>query len=211
MHCYTSNQISNIFQPIGTTSRWCFGGRNYNAHTAEHYETAILSIKRKGDIMFQGIQLGSGFDVQLKYDRSVVVDGSPIGLSDDYDLTPSLARFLALNQRTIPQKLERLQDVLEIYRHHQRKEFKAKADTLSYRFLAFVYNQPRDPAGLAESSIEVEKDLRMRQLMVGSEAIFEITYERLAAVTNSEAATWWYLFWVCFSSRHRSLLMPYSG
>ena len=150
--------------------------------------------------MFQGVQLGSGFDVRLKYDRDVIVDGSPIGLVDDYELTPSLARFLALNQRIIPPKLEQLERVLETYRHHQTEEFRAKADTLSYRFLAFVYNQPRDPIGLAESSIETERDLRVRQLMVGSEAIFEITYERLSAVTSTEAATWWYLFWVCTSA-----------
>jgi hypothetical protein len=31
--------------------------------------------------------------------------------------------------------------------------------------------------------------------MVGSEAVFEAAYERLAAVSTSEAATWWYIFW----------------
>lgn len=141
-------------------------------------------------------QLGSGFDIQLKYDRGVVVDGGTIGLDDDYDLTPALARFFALNEHLIPQKLERLEHVLDNYRDHHSQEFQAKAEVLSYRFLAFVYNQPRDPAGLAESSIAAERDLRVRQLMVGSEPIFEITYERLAVVTTSEAATWWYIFWV---------------
>jgi hypothetical protein len=33
--------------------------------------------------------------------------------------------------------------------------------------------------------------------MVASEAIFKITYERLAVVAKSQAATWWYIFWVC--------------
>lgn len=150
--------------------------------------------------MYQGVQLGSGLQVQLKYDRGVLADGSVIGLDDDYDLTPALARFFALNERLIPHRLEELEKVLETYRHDHMQQFKTKADVLSYRFLAFVYNQPRDPIGLAESSIESERDLRVRQLMVGSEAIFEITYERLAAVTTTEAATWWYIFWVCTSA-----------
>jgi len=66
---------------------------------------------------------------------------------------------------------------------------------LTYRFLTYVYDQPRDPTGLAKSSIEFERDLRVRQLMVGSEAVFETAYERLAAVSTSQVATWWYIFW----------------
>jgi len=51
--------------------------------------------------MWQVLQLGSGLDIELIYDRDVQVDGGVFGLDDDYDLTPSLARFLALNRTLI--------------------------------------------------------------------------------------------------------------
>ena len=76
------------------------------------------------------------------------------------------------------------------------KEYAWKEDTLTYRFLALVYNRPREPDGLANSSIEHERDSRVRQLMLGNEAVFEMSYRRLSFVATSEVATWWYIFWV---------------
>lgn len=146
--------------------------------------------------MWHDIQLGSGLDVELIYDRHVRVGGEVIGLQDDYHLTSSLARFLDLNQSLISKRLGHIEVIIDNYREHHRRECRMKAGVLSYRFLSFVYNQPRNPNGLAESSIASERDLRVRQLMVGSEAVFEITYKRLAAVNTSQAATWWYIFWV---------------
>jgi len=134
-------------------------------------------------------------DVELTYAKNVRVDGGIIGLTDDYELTPALARFLVLNQDLIPRRLEHIEATLNGYRHYYRRECHKKANVLTYRFLTYVYDQPRDPAGLAKSSIEFERDLRVRQLMVGSEAVFEAAYERLAVVSTSEAATWWYIFW----------------
>jgi hypothetical protein len=147
-------------------------------------------------MIWQDQQLGSGLNIELTYDRGVHVDGEVFGLNDDYDLTPSLARFLALNHDLIPGRLAHLEAVIDNYRRHHKAECRSKADVLSYRFLSSVYDHPRDPDGLAGSSIESERDIRVRQLMVGSEAIFKITYERLATVATSQAATWWYIFWV---------------
>ena len=146
---------------------------------------------------WQNIQLGSGLDVEIIYDRDVTVDGAVIGLNDEYDLTGALARFLALNQSLIQESLAHVEAVIGDYRKQQKQDCLHKADVLSYRFLAFVYNQPRDPMGLAESSIALERDLRVRQLMMGNEQVFEVAYERLSVVGSSEAATWWYIFWVC--------------
>lgn len=148
------------------------------------------------NLPFEGLNLGSGFSVAITYARSVVVDGGAIGLTDDYDLTPPLARFLTLNEELVPAPLTLLEDVLARYRHAQRADAAAKAETLSYRFLAFVYNRPREPTGLAESSIAYERDARVRALMLGSEDVFRIAYERLSAVAASPLATWWYIFWV---------------
>lgn len=185
----------NHVKLIGDRSLWCYGSRRYKAQTSVPYRQAILRIKHRGDMIWQNLQLGSGMNIELTYDRGVQVDGGVFGLDDNYDLTPSLARFLTLNRDLILKRLAYIESVIDSYRKHYKTECRLKADVLSYRFLPFVYNQPRDPDGLAGSSIASERDLRVRQLMVGNEAIFKATYERLAAVATSEAATWWYIFW----------------
>jgi len=134
-------------------------------------------------------------DIELTYDRGVQVDGGVFGLDDDYDLTPSLARFFALNRDLIPGGIAHIEAVINNYRKHHKTECRSKADVLSYHFLSSVYNQPRDPDGLAESSIASERDGKVRQKLLESGSIFEATYERLAGVSTCEAATWWYLFW----------------
>ncbi|KAF9040576.1 hypothetical protein BJ165DRAFT_1549063 [Panaeolus papilionaceus] len=180
---------------IGSPSLFCCGRRRYEAVTARQYEFALLMIKRRGHLLWGGVHLGSGFQVTLRYSRSVVVSSEVIGLTEDYDLTPSLARFLDINKDLIDISLPSLEEKISLYRRLHRKECRFKAKVLSYRFLTFVYDQPRDPHGLAESSIEFERDKRVRQLMLSSEAILKTAYDRLSAVSTSQAATWWYIFW----------------
>ena len=185
-------------KPVGSRSPicCCLSGHRYGAKRTFHYRAGIFRLQRHGLVPFGGINLGSGFEVELTYAKSVVVDGSAIGLNDDYELTTPLARFLALNEELIPGPLTLIEDILERYRHTLRMECQRKAETLSYRFLSFVYDRPREPAGLAQSSIECERDARVRQLMLGSEEIFKIAFDRFAAVSSSPMATWWYIFWV---------------
>lgn len=125
-----------------------------------------------------------------------MVTGSVIGLTDDFDLTTPLARFLSLNEELIVQPLVHLEAAIQRYRNHLLDESEKKRDALSYRFLATVYDNPREPSGLAESSIKYEKDLRVRRLLLASEDIFRITYERLRVASRSELTAWWYIFWV---------------
>ncbi|KAH8100667.1 hypothetical protein BXZ70DRAFT_1008156 [Cristinia sonorae] len=179
---------------VGSRKPWCCG-RRYNAQTKVHFRSAMFHLKRRGHHMWEGTNIGSGFDVELVYTKHVHVDGSVIGLNDDYDLTHPLAHFLSLNQALIPGPLHKLESTLRSYRQHCIKECAWKADTLTYRFLSLVYNRPREPDGLAQSSIEHERDLRVRQLMLGSEMAFDMSYKRLSAVATTEIATWWYIFW----------------
>lgn len=185
-------------QPVGSRRPLfcCLPGRRFRAQTVYHYRAGIFRLKRHGLLPYEGLNLGSGFEVELTYAKNVVVGGSAIGLDDDYDLTTPLARFLALNEELIPGPLTLVEDVLERYRHGLLTECQRKAETLSYRFLALVYDRPREPKGLTESSIEYENDARVRKLMLGSEDVFKITYARFSAVSTSPLATWWYIFWV---------------
>jgi hypothetical protein len=169
----------------------------YKAQTSTYYEYGILNIKRKGYLMWKGIQLGSGFDVEVIYDKHVSVDGGTIGITDEYDLTPALAQFLSMNHLLIQSRVGGIEALLAGYRQFCEGECKAKAEALTYDFLLRVYDHPRDPEELAKDSIGHERDLRVRRLLVGNEAVLRISYERLAAVSTTELATWWYIFWVC--------------
>jgi hypothetical protein len=181
--------------PVGAQLFCCCFRQKYKANNAVHYETCVLQIKRNGYLLWDEVELGSGFKIQLKYDRKVVLDGDLIGLTEDFELTSPLAHFLALNEDLIFTRLGKIESLIAAYRRHHKKECQYKAQVLSYRFLSHVYDQPRSPTGLAQSSIEFERDLRVRQLMVGNEAVFEAAYSRLCAVSTSETATWWYIFW----------------
>jgi hypothetical protein len=175
----------------------CRRGMRYKAQASTFYEYGTLNIKRKGYLIWKGLQLGSGFDVEITYDKHVSIDGGSIGIDDEYDLTPALARFLHQNHALIHSRLGGIEALLAGYRQFCRQECETKAGVLTYGFLLRVYDHPRDPEGLAQDSIKHEHDLRVRQLLVGNEAAFLITYERLVAVSTTELATWWYIFWVC--------------
>jgi predicted secreted protein len=89
-----------------------------------------------------------------------------------------------MNQRLIPERLSHIEGIMQSYRKHYLEETRAKSNVLTYRFFTNVYNMPRDPTRLAESSITHEKDIRVRQLMLGCEKALQTTYDRLSAVTR---------------------------
>lgn len=164
--------------------------------TSTHFENAVLRIKHQGNLTWQGLNLGSGFQVELNYSKRVTVLGEVIGLTKHFDLTTPLARFLELNKQLIDEGLYEIEEKLSTYRRHHRKECLWKKRVLSYKFLSFVYDRPRDPSGLVQSTLEYERDPRVQRLMMDSEAVFKSAYNRLSTVATSEVATWWYIFWV---------------
>ncbi|EIN13788.1 hypothetical protein PUNSTDRAFT_58299 [Punctularia strigosozonata HHB-11173 SS5] len=174
----------------GWMRRW-----RYSADKTTRFERCVFVLKHRGCLVFEGSDFGSGFDVELKYTHDISVNGDIIGITDDYELTPQLAQFLTLNEALVESLVERVDIVLTRYREVYWKECQLKSQTMSYLFLAFVYDRPRHPAGLAESSVQHERNLILRQLMVGSEEVFKLTCDRLAAVSESRLATWWYIFW----------------
>ncbi|KAI0335198.1 hypothetical protein GY45DRAFT_1416939 [Cubamyces sp. BRFM 1775] len=182
-------------QYVGDRDKFCCCGKRYAAKTSIHYQSCVFHIRRRGHVQWEGLDLGSGFDVELTYAKRVQVGGDVIGLTDDYELTPPLAHFLTMNEHLIPNRLPYIETVLHNYRQHFREECEWKKQTLTYRFLTAVYDQPREPRGLSESAVALEYDARVRKLMASNVNIFEITYDRLCAVTKSELATWWYIFW----------------
>ena len=166
------------------------------ARTRKTIEQEVKEMRKRLAKIRQLVANGQTQETDSDDVSAVLFNSVHIGLDEDFDLTPSLARFLAMNEDKIGLRLRELESTIEQYRQHARAECRWKEEVLTYRFLAFVYDRPQDPSRLAESSILHERDLRVRQLMAGSEGVFETAYERLEVVTSSEAACWWYIFWV---------------
>ena len=190
-----------LSQEAGSRSSWCWGSRGYTTTSVVLFEKCVLRVIPHGHLIWEGLQIGSGFDVRLIYSKDVEVAGEVIGINDDWDLTIPLARFLRMNQRLIPERLSHIEGIMQSYRNYYLDETRAKSNVLTYRFFTNVYDMPRDPTRLAESSITHEEDIRVRRLLLGCEKALQTTYDRLSAVTENEAAAWWYIFWVSVTER----------
>lgn len=182
-------------QPVGSRAPWLFGRMHYHATSQKVYHHCTLRIRRHGQLPWEGTDFGSGMAIELDYTKSLKVEASAIGLTDDFELTAPLAKFFAQNEDLISKGLDRVEAALQRYRDHYRKECRWKAKVLSYRFLATVYNRPRDPTALNKNVFELERDHRIRDLILNDNDVFTNTFERLTYVTSSEVNTFWYLFW----------------
>ncbi|TFK77139.1 hypothetical protein BDN72DRAFT_953613 [Pluteus cervinus] len=182
-------------QPIGAQTLWCCGRGRYNAMTRIPFHTCVLRLKRQGNLEWRGLHCGSGFSVELEYARDVKVPGEIIGLNEDLDLTPQLARFLELNQDVIDANLPQVEEIMSDYRRFHRKEYLWKNHVLSYQFLSSVYDKPQEPRALMQYVLDNERDSRVHEVFSRNEDAIEAAYDRLSAVTVCEASTWWYLFW----------------
>jgi hypothetical protein len=180
---------------IGESKSLLHRDREYKIQTATPFESGVLHIGRRGQLHWQGFDFASGFDVELRYTTEVHPEGAIIGLDDDFDLTPEISKFLWLNRELITHRIEALEEALDDYRQHLRAQARWKEETLSYRFLADVYEYPASPEDLAKTLEKTEADLRIRKLLLEREDAFTSAFERMNAVTRCEAAAWWYLFW----------------
>lgn len=169
--------------------------RGYSAHSTVHFESGVFTIQRNGSLVWKAIDLGSGFNAKLTYDKNVQVDGSVIGLTSDFELTPILAKFLSLNRRLINERTMSTEALIDDYRRSLRNESQSKVDLLSYHFLCSVYSSPKDMDQLTNVLSE-ERNIKLREMFVGHEAAILAANERMTFVSRSEVATWWYLFWV---------------
>ena len=159
--------------------------------------SCTFKLSQRGDLIYKGVQLSSGFDVELVYSPKIRLTGDDIGIEQDFRITPTLARFVSLNKAIIQRRLPVLQTVIQSYRDHYWYECRAKAEVLSYKFLVSVYNKPLPFSLLSDAVRRDEHDSRVRRLFQENEDTLLQTYERLTKVLESPVSTWWYIFWVC--------------
>lgn len=180
-------------QPVGRWSFSCCGQRRYTARTSTHFNSCRFRIKRRGRLTWDGIEIGSGFDIELRYTKSIKVAGEKIGLGSDFDLTPSLARFLKLNQEQIQRRSQIIEKKLFNYRRFHRRESRWKERVLSYRFLVHVYDHPFPNP---KDEAEFEHDSRVRSMLQDNDNVLADTSVRYHNTARTETTAWWYIFWV---------------
>lgn len=152
------------------------------------------------------MQLGSGFDIQLRYSRKVTIGASIIGLDDDFNLTPLLARFLLENRFLVDEHTPVVTDALHTYRKHLHSEARRKRQVLSYRFLSAVYDRPMGPQEITDVVQELEQDFRVRRLTTSNEPAFIAANERMRAVSRSGVTTFWFILWDDFWRRNHDTI-----
>jgi hypothetical protein len=189
------------FQDVGRWSLSCCGRRRSTARISTHFHSCELRIKRRGRLTWEGIEIGSGFDLELVYTKSIKVTGEKIGLDRDFDLTPFLARFLELNQEQIQQRSPIIEEKLFNYRRFHQRESRWKERVMSYQFLAHVYDHPFLDL---KDQVAFEHDSRLKSLLQDNEKVFADTFKRFDSTARTEATAWWYIFWVSQHARYRS-------
>ncbi|XP_006454307.1 hypothetical protein AGABI2DRAFT_197252 [Agaricus bisporus var. bisporus H97] len=191
------------FEPVGRWSFSCCGQRRYSARTSTHFNSCRFRIKRRGRLTWDGIEIGSGFDIELRYTKSIKVAGEKIGLGSDFDLTPSLARFLKLNQEQIQRRSQIIEEKLFNYRRFHRRESRWKERVLSYRFLVHVYDHPFPNP---KDEAEFEHDSRVRSMLQDNDKVLADTSVRYHNTARTETTAWWYIFWDDFWRRNRDTI-----
>lgn len=151
----------------------------------------------------------SGFKVTLEYHDGrylqadgryrggidMVLDGEELGISSNFAMTNTLARFMQLNRRIIEQNMPLLEDKIDIHRNFFAEEVRAKRRALSYSFLLDVYgNEHLDRSVLADA-LYGEEDANTRDMLIRHEGSMTLMAERMQAANSSILCQWWYLFW----------------
>lgn len=141
--------------------------------------------------------LGSGFEVRLRYAKNVAADCNTIGLTDDFELTDKLAAFLRVNSTRIEARLPGVIARLERYRQAARKEVVLKERVMTYGFLRDVYGswKPKEALGRVLEQ-ECEGSKTGPSIVRDYRHVFVSLDERMRAVGRSPACGLWYLFWV---------------
>ncbi|CAG7849321.1 SubName: Full=Uncharacterized protein {ECO:0000313/EMBL:CCA70937.1} [Serendipita indica DSM 11827] len=187
-------------EPVG--SRTWFSGRRYTMQKTTHFHSCVFSIRRRGIQYWKDLPIGSGFDVELRYNKDVHLDGDAIGLADEFHLTPTLAHFLHLNRHLIQLHQDGLERKLKAYRKECRKVAKAKQRVLTYGFLTQVYNWPLQPKQVVDVVEKEQADLRVREMFAANVRSLEAAGERMKYAGRSEITVWWFLFWDDFWRRN---------
>ncbi|KAF9562036.1 hypothetical protein EC968_005397 [Mortierella alpina] len=174
------------------------------------YKRGLFTIHRKKMSSWQGHNMNPGFSVTITYSEGELQDpeGSSqllhettishdvIGITRDFQVTPSLARLLLDNHALISRGVKKVKKVMKSYQEHYRNEALRKDATLSYDFFINVYDNPTlKQKELEPLLLATEENPRIRQPSEQVSLAVKYLYERMTAVNRTRCHQWWYLFW----------------
>ncbi|SNX85284.1 uncharacterized protein MEPE_03993 [Melanopsichium pennsylvanicum] len=184
----------------------------YVLATPISYVQGTLKIVRRNELDWAGYNLDSGFEVSIVYkegkmkettgalttvQKTVEVSASrAFGLTDNFDMTSTLSRFLQDNETLILERVPLIEKFLRKYRRDFEREARHKERVLPYSFLSDVFdNDGLSPLGLRMALVEIGCGRSLRNLPVLYEGCVTLMYERLAAINRSPVHRfWWILF-----------------
>lgn len=73
------------------------------------------------------------------HERELCLDAADCGISDDFTLSPTLAKIFKDNKHIIEQRLPLIQKALNDHRHYFAQLAESKKNTLSYEFLLKIH------------------------------------------------------------------------
>ncbi|GAC95836.1 hypothetical protein PHSY_003413 [Pseudozyma hubeiensis SY62] len=188
------------------------GGRSeYVLATPISYVEGTVKIERRNEFNWAGYNFDGGFEVSIVYEdgrmketsgaitlvrRRLEVSASRVlGLTEDFDMNPTLSRFLQDNERLVIDRAPLVEKVLRKYRRHFEREALWKERVLPYSFLTDVFdNDGLSPLGLRMALVETGCGRSMRNLPMEYEGSITLMYERLAAINRSPAHRFWWIF-----------------
>ncbi|KAF9947841.1 hypothetical protein BGZ70_002488 [Mortierella alpina] len=174
------------------------------------YKRGLFTIHRKKMSSWQGHNMNPGFSVTITYSEGELQDpeGSTqllhettishdvIGITRDFQITPSLARLLRDNHALISRGVKKVKKVMKSYQEHYRNEALRKDATLSYDFFINVYDNPTlKQKELGPLLLATEENPRIRHPSEQVSVAVKYLYERMTAVNRTRCHQWWYLFW----------------
>ena len=197
---------------FGVRGEGAGGQSQYVLATPVSYVEGVLKIERRHEFDWAGYNFDGGFDVSIVYEQGKTKEASgaistvqkrmevsasrAFGLTEDFEMNPSLSRFLQDNETLIVERAPLVEKLLNRYRRHFQREAQWKQRVLPYSFLTDVFdNDGLSPLGLRMALVDTGCGRSMRNLPIEYEGCITLMYERLAAINRSPVHRfWWILF-----------------
>lgn len=201
--------------------------------TVVTYRFGKLQIAHNSTCEWRGYNYSSGFDVSVSYANGReqdqrgqlqtgskrIISSAELGITEDFRLTPQLAKLFFHNKALLQARLPLIEDALAARRAHFHAEMVRKRSVLSYSFLLHVAGDDNFKLQALEKVLqdsESSKDIRALPVRYG--ASLKILSERIDTVKSSAVHAWWYLLWddiwrrnknVPSIRKHESFFSPY--